>query len=109
MDDFVLKEWHLVVIFLTILGSIFKNEITSALGALIIIFEEKEFKGKNVLLLSATGEWDEISIVCYQAEIPFLRSGGVLVKHLRREGEAVHEAFSFSNWKAQRIRFFKDG
>ncbi|VAW58978.1 hypothetical protein MNBD_GAMMA11-2567 [hydrothermal vent metagenome] len=109
MDDFVLKEWHLVVIFLTILGSIFKNEITSTLDALIIIFEQRKLKGKSVFLLTPTGEWDEIMIIRYQAEIPFLRSGGVLVKHLRREGEAGHENFSFPNWKAQRIRFFKDG
>jgi len=65
MENFVLKEWHLLVIFLTILGGIFKNEIISTLGALIIIFEQRKFKGKNVYLLTPTGEWEEITIVRY--------------------------------------------
>ncbi len=61
----------MIVIFLTILGGIFKNEVISTLDALIIIFEQRKFKGKNVFLLTPSGEWEEITIVNYQAEIPF--------------------------------------
>jgi len=106
VEDFVLKEWHLFVIFLTILGGIFKNEIISTLDALIIIFEQRKLKRKRVFLLTPTGEWEEITIIRYQAEVPFLRSGGVFVLHNHRKNEAAHEKFSFPNWKTQRIRSY---
>ena len=106
MDSFDLKEWHVVIMFITILSSIFKSDVKSAINAFITIYEQKHLCGKNIFIASPSGSWDEVTIIEYKHMIPFVRGGGVIVSTKDPEtGEKVKEKFSFSNWKSQRIRF----
>lgn len=106
---FVLEQWHIIVIFFTIIAGLFKAEVVCAVNAFITIIEQRKYRGCNAQLLGPDGSWQQINIESYQQEIPFIRSGGVLVLHKDENGQITQEKFSFENWKAQRIRFSQNG
>lgn len=108
-SKFVLEQWHIIVIFFTIVAGIFKAEVVSAVNAFITIIEQRKYRGCEAQLLGPDGSWERIKIVSYQQEIPFVRSGGVLVRHIDEQGQVSQEKFSFDNWKIQRIRFIQKG
>ncbi len=106
MDDikqFALKEWHIVALFLTLIGGIFKAEIASAISSAILIIEQRRLKGQTVQLLAIDGSWKTVRVIAYHHEIPFYRNGGVVIEH-QDGGEYVNETMTFRNWKLQRIR-----
>ena len=105
MENFTLKEWHIVMIFFTLILSIIKNDLISALKTAILINEQRGLRGKTVLILSSTGNWHKVQIQSYQYEIPFIRSGGVFIAHSDEQGNHIQEKISFNNWQLQRVRF----
>jgi hypothetical protein len=109
VKEFVLKEWHVLMLVATIIGGLFKSDISSALGAAVTIFEQRGLKGKMVQIYCADGSWQDITIVAYHYAIPFIHSGGVTVLHIDELGNDITENVSFTNWRSQRIRQTLDG
>ena len=105
MEQFILQEWHILVLFMTLVISIVKTDIVKALNSLVLVLEQRKMVGKKVLLHSGVdGSWKEIRIESYQIQIPFIRSGGVFISHLGCEIESNQEKMSFETWMGQRIR-----
>ena len=103
MNGFELESWHLMALFGTMVLSIFKDDISSAIKSTIMIHEQKKNVGKKILLLTATGEWTPATIQRYQHEIPFVRGGGVFVKYDEPVDGYDEEKMSFSTWQSQRF------
>lgn len=104
IKQFVVQEWHVFALFLTIVSGIFKSEIASALSGIVIILEQRKYVGQTVQLQAPDGAWNTVKIISYHYEIPFLRSGGVLLSHQESNGDYVREKIGFNNWKSLRIR-----
>ncbi len=105
MKGFELHLWHVVVIFSTIIAGIFKNEISGALYPIIFIREKGFEKNQKIQVLnSASGVWEDITIVQYIYAIPFIKGGGVLVHHNDSNGDFRREKISFTTWRAMRKR-----
>ncbi|WPD22059.1 MAG: hypothetical protein SD837_17865 [Candidatus Electrothrix scaldis] len=104
MQHFELESWHIMVFFFTIILAIIKNDITNAVHSFFIIKSQKHFKGKEVQILSPAGTWDNITIVDYTYDIPFIEGGGVIIQQKDQNGKIFKEKISFTNWKAQRMR-----
>jgi len=105
MNNFALQEWHIFLLFFSLIGNIFKNDIVNAIKASITIFEQRAYSGKTVELLNPDGAWTTVTIVDYQHSIPFVKGGGVFLLHTINEQEIYREKVSFQTWSAQRIRF----
>lgn len=104
IENFVLQEWHVIAIFLTILSGIFKAEITSALQGMVLRVEQRQLTGQVVQLLSVDGSWKSVKILSYHFEVPFFKTGGVVIQHLECGDEFTKEKINFANWKTLRIR-----
>lgn len=102
--NFVVQEWHVIALFLTIVGGIFKTEITSALQSIVITIEQKALIGQTVEMQSPDGSWHAVKIISYECEIPFFRTGGVLLEHQLSGNDYIQEKINFDNWSNQRIR-----
>ena len=104
MTGFELQAWHILVMFFTIVLSIFKTDISNIIKFSVMIHEQKALVGKIVLLLNPSGVWTKATINEYVNEIPFIRAGGVFVTHDDTELGNPQEKISLSNWQTQRIR-----
>lgn len=102
--QFVLQEWHIIALFVTLLGGIFKSEISSALTAIVIIIEQRELVGQSVQVQSPDGSWQAVEIISYHYEIPVWRTGGVMIMHQSVQDEYVQEKINFDIWKNMRVR-----
>jgi hypothetical protein len=102
MKGFELQFWHVVVFFITIFTGIFKNEITSTIYSCTTIWGTTYFIGQKIQIQSVSGEWKEVTILNYKHEIPFIKTGGVLVRY--DDGNNYEETIHFVNWKTLRIR-----
>ena len=96
VEHSILQEWHILVLFVTLVISIVKTDIVNALNSLVLVLEQRKMVGKKVLLHSGIdGCWKEIRIESYQVQMPLIRSGGVFISHLGGEMESILEKMSF--------------
>lgn len=104
MHGFEIESWHVIAFFITIILGIFKNEIKNMVWS-ILQLEEKGFsEGQEIQILSPSGAWDSVTIINYCNEIPFIKSGGVIVMHKDDNEKKYQEKISFNNWKQLRKR-----
>ncbi len=105
VEEFKLEEWHVLVIFFTILFSVMKTDISNAIKFAIITREQRKNIGKQILMMQSTGEWKKILIVDYHYDIPFIRAGGIIINHLDEGEHFIHEKLSLINWSSHRVRY----
>lgn len=109
VNSIEVQSWHLLAVLLALFVGVLKTDIVNMIRSLIIIKEQRGLEGKDVLLQSSiTGDWNPITVVSYRAPIPFVRGGGVIIKHHDQNGKKYPEKVSFSNWKTFRIRILSE-
>jgi hypothetical protein len=104
MTKFVIQEWHVVVLFFSLVATAIKVDIINAINNFVMVRNQKKLKGKFILLLGADGTWNEVRILDFHYAIPLFKSGGVLIAHGDSRTGYLQETVSFQHWKSQRIR-----
>ena len=108
MRNFEVQTWHVVTLIVSLLVGIFKNDIVRFYQGILFVWQKPFAVGQTVEVLNPSGTWDAVEIVHYNLAIPFVKNGGIVVKHLDAEGAIHMEELSYANWAAQRIRDRKD-
>jgi hypothetical protein len=108
VDYFELQAWHVVALFGAVLLGIFKEDLSQLYQGILMVWHKPFAMGQTVELLNPSGTWESVEIVHYNLAIPFVRSGGVIVKHIDAEGVVHMEKLSYGKWGAQRVRVRKE-
>lgn len=100
-----LKDWHVLGMIATMAAAVFKDQIQGCFVAVVYLFESRRTKGSTVEILNdSSGEWERVVIREYVAPIPFVRAGGIRLRH-GAAGDGGHdEKMSFANFRAMRSR-----
>ena len=105
MSEFLIKEWHVILIFVTIIGGILKDDFIATINSFSSARVYKQLKNTKAWLLSENRVWEEIEIIDYQYQIPFVQSGGLTILHKNiKTGLLCTEFFTFDKWQSQRFR-----
>ncbi len=105
MTKFDLKLWHVVMLFVPIIISFFKQEISNMMYAFSLIRSKKYHENQPIQIMSNGGIWEDFILLKYTYFIPFRRkNGGVTVQGTDSEGMKYIEKLSFQNWKTLRTR-----
>lgn len=104
MEDFVLKQWHVVTAIGITLVSLFKSDVSIMIKAYITRYEQRSLLGKTIHIHGNSGNWEIYTMDAYILPIPFIRAGGVVVSHQNEAGETIRETFSYASWACQRVR-----
>lgn len=105
----ILIELEHVLLFLgTILLGIFKNDISSFITGLTTIKAQKKLIGRRIKIASPSGEWEDATIIEFQAKNPLLKTPCVIIEINDDDSKKHIEKFSIKNWKQQRIRIIEE-
>lgn len=104
MKHFDIQAWHVVTFFLTFIVGIFKDEIKNMAWSILQLCKKKFAKGQEIQILNSSGTWNNATIIGYHLEIPFIKSGGVVVTHIDENEHEHEEVILFNTWKQLRKR-----
>ncbi len=104
-----IKAWHIATVAISMLLTLFKQEISNTIYAFSLIRSKKFHENQPIQIMSSGGVWEDFTLIKYTYFIPFRRlNGGVTVEGKFSTGKTYSEKLSFQTWKSLRTRTVKN-
>lgn len=107
MEEFSLKNWHVVAFVSAICVGMIKDTIAKIIANFLYIIENDFKEGEVFEIESSSGGWVKVEFIRYSLPFPCSRGyGGLMIRHLDNDAPFI-EDISFDLWSGMRLRRFE--